>query len=57
MAKKLTKPEAKKSSKKKTEEKPRSTVKEYSFSGMFEVVRQIPKGRVTSYGAIASTWY
>jgi methylated-DNA-protein-cysteine methyltransferase related protein len=36
-------------------EKPRSTVKEYSFfNDVYEVVRQIPKGRVTSYGAIAN---
>lgn len=36
-------------------EKPRSTVKEYSFfEDVFEVARQIPKGRVTSYGAIAA---
>src|SRR5436189_2943224 len=33
----------------------KSTVKEYSFfADVFDVVRQIPKGRVTSYGAIAS---
>jgi methylated-DNA-protein-cysteine methyltransferase related protein len=32
-----------------------STVKEYSFfQDVFDVVRQIPKGRVTSYGAIAN---
>ena len=37
------------------EEKPRSAVKEYSFfQDVYEVVRQIPKGRVTSYGAIAA---
>lgn len=36
-------------------EKPKSTVKEYSFfADVFEVARQIPKGRVTSYGAIAA---
>ena len=36
-------------------EKPRSTGKEYSFfENVYEVVRQIPKGRVTSYGAIAN---
>lgn len=36
-------------------EQPKSTTKEYSFySDVFDVVRQIPKGRVTSYGAIAS---
>jgi len=32
----------------------KSTVKEYSFfADVFEVARQIPKGKVTSYGAIA----
>lgn len=31
------------------------SVKEYSFfADVFDVVRQIPKGRVTSYGAIAA---
>ena len=36
-------------------EKPKSTLKEYSFfSDVFDVARQIPKGRVTSYGAIAA---
>ncbi|RYY70010.1 MAG: MGMT family protein [Chitinophagaceae bacterium] len=36
-------------------EKPKSTTKEYSFfNDVFDVVRQIPKGRVTSYGAIAT---
>ena len=36
-------------------EKPKSTVKEYSFfQDVYDVVRQIPKGRVTSYGAIAA---
>jgi methylated-DNA-protein-cysteine methyltransferase related protein len=36
-------------------EKAKSTVKEYSFfQDVFDVVRQIPKGRVTSYGAIAA---
>ncbi len=40
---------------KKTTEKPRSLNKEYSFfENVYEVVRQIPKGRVTSYGAIAN---
>jgi methylated-DNA-protein-cysteine methyltransferase related protein len=38
-----------------TEEKPKSTTKEYSFfADVYDVVRQIPKGRVTSYGAIAA---
>src|SRR3979409_2530733 len=36
-------------------EKPESINKEYSFfENVYEVVRQIPKGRVTSYGAIAN---
>lgn len=36
-------------------EKPRSLNKEYSFfEDVFEVVCQIPDGRVTSYGAIAN---
>jgi methylated-DNA-protein-cysteine methyltransferase-like protein len=42
-------------SQKKTTEKPRSLNKEYSFfENVYAVVRQIPKGRVTSYGAIAN---
>ncbi len=41
--------------KKVVEEKPRSTTKEYSFfADVYDVVRQVPKGRVTSYGAIAN---
>lgn len=45
---------SKKKSKKAAEEKPRSATKEYSFfADVYDVVRQIPKGRVTSYGAIA----
>lgn len=41
--------------KKAAEEKPKSTIKEYTFfNDVFDVVRQIPKGRVTSYGAIAT---
>jgi methylated-DNA-protein-cysteine methyltransferase related protein len=41
--------------KKTAAEQPKSTVKEYSFfADVFDVVRQIPKGRVTSYGAIAA---
>lgn len=33
----------------------KSTVKEYSFfADVYDVVRQIPKGKVTSYGAIAA---
>jgi len=37
------------------EELPKSIVKEYSFfADVYDVVRQVPKGRVTSYGAIAN---
>jgi methylated-DNA-protein-cysteine methyltransferase related protein len=37
------------------EELPKSTVKEYSFfADVYDVVRQVPKGRITSYGAIAN---
>lgn len=37
------------------EETPKSTVKEFSFfADVYDVVRQIPKGKVTSYGAIAA---
>ena len=37
------------------EEKPKGLSKEYSFMhDVYEVVRQIPKGKVTSYGAIAN---
>ena len=40
---------------KKVTERPRSLNKEYSFfDDVYSVVRQIPKGRVTSYGAIAN---
>ena len=36
-------------------EKPRSLNKEYGFfEDVYSVVRQIPKGKVTSYGAIAN---
>ncbi|MGN6800670.1 MAG: MGMT family protein [Ginsengibacter sp.] len=36
-------------------EKPRTVGKQYSFfEDVYDVVRQIPKGRVTSYGAIAN---
>lgn len=36
-------------------EKPRSTTKEYSFfADVYDVVRQVPKGKVTSYGAVAA---
>ena len=35
-------------------EQPKDALKEYSFfQDVYDVVRQIPKGRVTSYGAIA----
>lgn len=55
MAKKIHKTATKKLSKKKAAEQPRSTVKEFSFfQDVYAVVRQIPKGRVTSYGAIAN---
>ena len=55
MAKKILKSPAKKAKKKIAEEQPRSAVKEFSFfQDVYEVVRQIPKGRVTSYGAIAA---
>jgi len=55
MAKKIVKSPVKKARKKPAEEKPRSAVKEYTFfQDVYEVVRQIPKGRVTSYGAIAA---
>jgi methylated-DNA-protein-cysteine methyltransferase related protein len=37
------------------QEQPKSIQKEYSFfADVFEVVRQIPKGKVTSYGAVAA---
>ena len=37
------------------EETAKSTIKEYSFfADVYDVVRQIPKGKVTSYGAIAA---
>ena len=36
-------------------EKPKSLTREYNFfEDVYSVVRQIPKGRVTSYGAIAN---
>ncbi len=41
--------------KNKTTEPLRTTTKQYSFfEDVYAVVRQIPKGRVTSYGAIAN---
>ena len=37
------------------EETPKNTIKEYSFfADVYDVVRQIPKGKVTSYGAVAA---
>ncbi len=40
---------------KKSIEKPKSLNREYSFfENVYAVVRQIPKGRITSYGAIAN---
>jgi len=51
MAKKITNPKPKATK----VEQPKSTQKEYSFfADVFDVVRQIPKGKVTSYGAIAA---
>jgi methylated-DNA-protein-cysteine methyltransferase-like protein len=53
MKKKSTVSKAK--AKKIAKETPRSTVKEYSFfQDVYDVARQVPKGRVTSYGAIAA---
>lgn len=44
-----------KTKKNSAKETPKSTVKEYSFfADVYDVVRQIPKGKVTSYGAIAA---
>ena len=52
MAKKIIKPIKQKAV---TVAVQKSTVKEYSFfEDVYDVVRQIPKGRVTSYGAIAN---
>jgi methylated-DNA-protein-cysteine methyltransferase-like protein len=46
---------SKKITKRIKQESPRSTTKQYSFfEDVYAVVRQIPKGRVTSYGAIAN---
>ena len=53
MKKKLTVSKSK--AKKVAKETPRSTVKEYSFfQDVYDVARLVPKGRVTSYGAIAA---
>jgi len=55
MVRKKIKPAPKVKLKRNAVEKPRSTVKEYSFfADVYDVVRQVPKGRVTSYGAIAA---
>lgn len=36
-------------------ESPKSSLKEYSFfTDVYDVVRQVPRGKVTSYGAIAN---
>jgi methylated-DNA-protein-cysteine methyltransferase-like protein len=44
-----------KTSAKVAKESPRSTTKQYTFfEDVYAVVRQIPKGRVTSFGAIAN---
>lgn len=41
--------------KKADQEGPKSITKAYSFfADVYDVVRQVPKGRVTSYGAIAA---
>jgi len=53
MKKKLTASSTK--AKKMVRETPKSTTKEYSFfQDVYDVARQVPKGRVTSYGAIAA---
>ncbi len=53
MAKKIIKPPVKKN--KVVEEKPRNTLKGFTFfEDVYDVVRQIPKGKVTSYGAVAA---
>ena len=45
----------KKQNKKAKEETPRSQTRRYNFfEDVYAVVRQIPRGRVTSYGAIAN---
>ncbi len=55
MAKKIIKHKTAKYKKRPAEkEQPKNTLKEYSFfQDVYEVVRQVPKGKVTSYGAIA----
>lgn len=53
MKKQATKKTAKAKPAKK--EGPKDTLKEFSFfQDVYDVVRQVPKGRVTSYGAIAN---
>jgi len=54
MAIKITKA-AKHKKKAPEKEQPKSTLKEFSFfQDVYEVVRQVPKGKVTSYGAVAA---
>lgn len=53
--KKAKAPSPEKKARKAAEEKPRSTTREYSFfADVYDVVRQVPRGRVTSCGAIAA---
>lgn len=53
MKKQVTKKTAKAKPAKK--EGPKDSLKEFSFfQDVYDVVRQVPKGRVTSYGAIAN---
>jgi len=55
MAKKISKPPVKKQQKKLQQNSPAVRLKNIVFfQDVYEVVRQIPKGRVTSYGAIAA---
>ena len=52
---KAIRPKAKLKKKPFIAEKPREVAKAYSFfTDVYEVVRQVPKGRVTSYGAVAA---
>ncbi len=51
----MKQPVANKKTLKKKPESPRTNTKQYSFfEDVYAVVRQIPKGRVTSFGAIAN---
>ena len=56
MAKKTVTPKKAKPAKRPVKkEGPKNTLKEYSFfDDVYAVVRQVPKGRVTSYGAVAA---